>query len=292
MADEPWIAGSILRATASERPGAVEVRVPIALGDPRPLGLVAFAISALSIGAILAGWWADPGAQLALVLPLVTAFGVTQFVAGLWSLRCGQTLSATFFGTFGAFSGAVGSYQLAAVHVSAGPVVGEGVATTALGPFGVVLGCLCFVALFVAVGSMSSNTGLTAASLALAVALFCLAWASFVGGDALLGAVAGWAGMVAGGLAFLTAAMLSVGGRASRLLLLTAPPWRLAWPRLPLPRLRMPRLRMPRLRMPLPRLRAVRLPGRGRRRRRGEDTVLRPARRRRWGFRRDRARPG
>lgn len=284
MADEPLIAGSIVRATPAERPGAVEVRVPIALGDPRPLGLVAFALSALSMGAILAGWWADPGAQLALVLPLVTAFGVTQFVAGLWSLRCGQTLTATFFGTFGAFSGAVGTYQLAAVHAAAGPVVAEGIATTALGPFGVVLGGLCFVALFVAVGSMASNTGLSAASLALAVALFCLAWASFAGGDALLGATAGWAGMVAGGLALVTAAMLSVGGRASRLLLATAPPWRLPRWRLPVPRL-------PRLRLPRPRLRALRLPF-WRRRRRGDDGVLRPPRRRRWGFRRNRARPG
>src|SRR5215831_20834196 len=161
--------GSVRPAFAA-RPEPVQ-RQTATTGDPLPLGLVAFAISTFVIGAILAGWWADPGAQLALALPLVTAFGgVTQFVAGMWSFVRGQTLAATFFGTFGAFWGGIGLYQLVAVRANVGTAVGQGIATTALGPFGVVLACLCFIALVVAIASLPWNAGLSATSLAAAVA--------------------------------------------------------------------------------------------------------------------------
>ena len=219
-------AGNVRPAFAA-RPEPVSREKTAAVGDPLALGLVAFAISTFVIGAILAGWWADPGAQLALALPLVTAFGgVTQFVAGMWSFVRGQTLSATFFGTFGAFWGGLGLFQIGAVRASAGTVVGEGVATTALGPIGVALGCMCFVALLVGVASMSWNTGLSATSFAVAVAFFCLAWASFAQGNIVLEAVAGWAAMASAVAAFATAAMLCIGDRAGRRAPLTAP-WRL-----------------------------------------------------------------
>src|SRR5215831_8916019 len=217
--------GSVRPAFAA-RPEPVQ-RQTATTGDPLPLGLVAFAISTFVIGAILAGWWADPGAQLALALPLVTAFGgVTQFVAGMWSFVRGQTLSATFLGTFGAFWGGLGLFQLGAVRASAGTVVGEGIATTALGPIGIALGCMCFVALVVGVASLPGNAGLGATSLAAGVAFFCLAWASFAQGNTILEAVAGWAAMTSAVAAFFTAAMLCIGDRAGRQMPLTTP-WRL-----------------------------------------------------------------
>lgn len=216
----------------AEKPDAPQTLQTVATGDPMPLGLVAFALSTFALGTILAGWWADPGAQLALALPIFTAFGgVTQFVAAMWSFGRGQTIAATFFGTFGALWGAVGMYQLPAIRAAAAAVVGEGIATTALGPFGVALGCLCFVALFVAFASLSWNTGLSATAFALALALLCLAWASFAQGNTLLEAIAGWAGMASGALGFATAAMLCIGGGASRYLQTGRRwPWR-SWPR-------------------------------------------------------------
>lgn len=213
---------------SAEQPDALQRPQTVATGDPMPLGLVAFALSTFAVGTILAGWWADPGAQLALALPVFTAFGgVTQFVAAMWSFGRGQTIGATFFGTFGALWGAVGMYQLPAIRTAAAAVVGEGIATTALGPFGVALACLCFVALFVAFASLSWNMGLSATAFALALALLCLAWAAFAQGNTLLEAIAGWAGMTSGALGFATAAMLCIGGGASRYLQ-TGQPWR--WP--------------------------------------------------------------
>lgn len=212
---------------SAENLDARESQRTVSSGDPMPLGLVAFALSTFAMGTILAGWWADPGAQLALALPVFTAFGgVTQFVAAMWSLGRGQTISATFFGTFGALWGAVGLYQLPAIRSAAAAVVGEGIATTALGPFGVALGCLSFVALFVAVASVSWNTGLSVTAFTLALALLCLAWASFAQGNTLLEAIAGWAGMTSGAIGFATAAMLCIGGGASRLVR-AGRPWRL-----------------------------------------------------------------
>ena len=68
-------------------------------GDPMPLGLVAFAVSAFAVGVLLAGWRADPGARLALTMRIATAFGVVgQFVAGMWSFVSGHAGGATFFG--------------------------------------------------------------------------------------------------------------------------------------------------------------------------------------------------
>ena len=217
---------------SAENPDSLQTPQTVAIGDPMPLGLVAFALSTFAMGTILAGWWADPGAQLALALPVFTAFGgVTQFVAAMWSLGRGQTISATFFGTFGALWGAVGMYQLPAIRTAAAAVVGEGIATTALGPFGVALGCLCFVALFVGFASLSWNAGLSATAFALALALFLLTWASFAQGNTLLEAIAGWAGMTSGALGFATAALLCVGGGASRYLH-SGRPWRLGlWAR-------------------------------------------------------------
>ncbi|HKF19585.1 MAG TPA: GPR1/FUN34/YaaH family transporter [Candidatus Dormibacteraeota bacterium] len=212
---------------SAEKPDALQTPHTVATGDPMPLGLVAFALSTFTMGTILAGWWADPGAQLALALPVFTAFGgVTQFVAAMWSLGRGQTISATFFGTFGALWGAVAMYQLPAIRTAAAAVVGEGIATTALGPFGVALGCLCFVALVVGFASLSWNAGLSATAFALALALLLLTWASFAQGNTLLEAIAGWAGMMSGALGFATAAVSCAGGGASRDLQ-TGRSWRL-----------------------------------------------------------------
>lgn len=224
--------GGSSRTASSESPEPVQEDGVRAAGDPLPLGLVAFAISTFAIGTILAGWWADPGAQLALALPVVTAFGgVTQFVAGMWSFVRGQTLAATFFGTFGAFWGGIGLYQLVAVRANGGTAVGQGIATAALGPFGVVLACLCFIALVVAIASLSWNPGLSATSFAAAVALFCLAWASFAQGNTVLEAIAGWAGMVSAVAAFVTAGTLCISDRAGRYLPFTAPWKRPTWTR-------------------------------------------------------------
>src|SRR5262252_6939695 len=101
--------GGSVRIASDEKPGPVQEHRVAPVGDPLPLGLVAFAISTFAIGAILAGWWADPGAQLALALPLATGFGgLAEFVAGMWSSARGQPRAAPLPGLVCAFLGGMG----------------------------------------------------------------------------------------------------------------------------------------------------------------------------------------
>ena len=124
-----------------EHLGAVRSGRVAARGDPMPLGLVAFTVSAFAIGVSLAGWWADPGARLALTKSMATALGgVGQLVAGMSSLVRGLTLSATFFRALGAFWRGHGIYLLTAVPTISATVAVQGIETTALRPLGVAIG--------------------------------------------------------------------------------------------------------------------------------------------------------
>jgi len=200
----------------------------LAVGDPTPLGLVAFATSILTAGTVLAGWWPRPALQLAAIVPLLIVFGgVTQFVAAMWSYGRGQTLAGTFFGAFGSFFAGAGVYLLVLQHGAVlGGAAAPALARDALGPFGVALACFAFIALFVAIASVPTNLGLSATSVLLTGGLILLAWAFFWQGNAVLTALGGWFGIIAGVLAFGTAAAMSIGTGAARVLAPGVRPWR------------------------------------------------------------------
>jgi hypothetical protein len=80
----------------------------------------------------------------------------------------------------------------------------------------VVAACFCFVALFVAAGAMLPSPGPGITSLALAVSLFFVSWSLFAQGDMLLMAIAGWAAVVSGALALLSAAAVAMGSGLAR----------------------------------------------------------------------------
>src|SRR5262245_19897137 len=200
-------------AAARERQGVI-------IGDPAPLGLVAFGTSAFVAGTVLAGWWPAPVLQLLAIAPLLMIFGgIVQFIAAMWSFGRGQTSLATFLGAFGAFFGIAGIYELtiarAAAAAAASPAAG--LAASLLGPLAVAVACFAFIALLVAVSSAFTSLGLSATAGALGLGLALLAWALFAQGNTVLQALSGWLGIISAVLAFLTAAAMGVAGGVGRL---------------------------------------------------------------------------
>ena len=76
--------------------------------NPAPLGLIAFGMTTLLLGAINAGFIsAAPGptaGSAAVVLAMAVAFGgVGQILAGMWEFKVGNTFGATAFTSYGLF---------------------------------------------------------------------------------------------------------------------------------------------------------------------------------------------
>lgn len=198
----------------------LQARAAVSAGQPTPLGLVAFGIPAFTLGSVLAGWWQAPAVQAAALVPILIAFGgIVQFIVAMWAYRTGETLAATFFGAFGGLFATIGLYILVT-----GSAVRSGIPAwalvSAMGPGGIIAACFAFVALFIGVGAMLSNPGLGVTSLALSVSHFFIAWALFAQGNALLTAIGGWAAVVSGALALLSAAAIGMGGGFIRFRLL------------------------------------------------------------------------
>ena len=187
-------------AAAAARQGLEQV-----LDDPVPLGLVAFATAAFVTGTILAGWWPLGRIDMAFVGPLIFIFGgIAQFVAAMWCYARHQAVAATFFGAFGSFFAATALYAMQA------PAVIRLVTVNLLGPWGVGVACLAFVAFFLAMGLFRHNVGFGVTSLALGIALFFVAWSLFARGNIILGTIGGWVMLISGLFGFLTAASLSI----------------------------------------------------------------------------------
>lgn len=177
-------------------------------GDPVPLGLAAFGLSAVAAGMVLSGRWPHSAQDFLVLVPLLLIFGgIVQFIAGMWSYARGQTLAALFFGSFGSLFATTALYGI----VAAGHVVQS--TPGVFGPVAVALACFCFIALVVCVG-LRDTPGFSLASLALAVSLFFLAWSLFAKNDQVLTAVGGWAGFIAGVFALGTAGMTVMGDLA------------------------------------------------------------------------------
>jgi succinate-acetate transporter protein len=193
-----------------------EVRAALSAGRPTPLGLVAFGIPAFALGTVLAGWWTAPAVQAAALVPILIAFGgIVQFIVAMWAYRTGETLAATFFGAFGGLFATLGLYVLVT-----GSALRTGIPAwalvSAMGPAAVIAACFCFVALFIGAGAMLSNPGVGVTSLVLGASLFFASWALFAQGDALLVAIAGWIGLISGGVGLLSAAGMALGSGIHR----------------------------------------------------------------------------
>jgi hypothetical protein len=72
------------------------------IADPAPLGLAAFALTTLLLSAKNAGWMTHATGSAWLGFAFAYG-GLSQFAAGMWEFRRGNTFGSTAFGTFGAF---------------------------------------------------------------------------------------------------------------------------------------------------------------------------------------------
>jgi succinate-acetate transporter protein len=73
-----------------------------AIANPGPLGLSAFALTTFVLSAVNAGLFDRPVSTIVLGLALFYG-GFTQFCAGMWEFRVGNTFGATAFSSYGGF---------------------------------------------------------------------------------------------------------------------------------------------------------------------------------------------
>ena len=86
---------------ADERPA-------LAVADPAPLGLGAFALTTFVLSAHNAGWAPD----IIWVGLAIFYGGIAQFMAGMWEFRNRNVFGATAFSTYGGFWLALGTFVL------------------------------------------------------------------------------------------------------------------------------------------------------------------------------------
>src|SRR4030081_1482033 len=81
--------------------------VAVAVANPGPLGLCAFALTTFVLSSINAGWF-PAAATTIIVAPALFYGGLAQILAGMWEFKTGNTFGATAFTSYGAFWLAVG----------------------------------------------------------------------------------------------------------------------------------------------------------------------------------------
>jgi len=172
----------------------IEAEHQAVVGEPAPMALFGFATGTLLVGITLAGYW--PLGELVGVLPALLWFaGVGQFIGGIVALARGSTFAATAFCSFGMGNIIVGS-TLWMQHAGLIP------ATAATGAMlGVVLFCLGYIAVTLAIAALRSNV-IYLATVALLIPGYTLAGITHVGGSAANGVVGGWFLIVAALCAF------------------------------------------------------------------------------------------
>jgi uncharacterized protein len=179
---------------AVEAPAAQKADPTAHIADPGPLGLAAFAMTTFVLSVFNAGLVQNAALQ-AVVLPLALFYGgLSQFVAGMWEFRKGNTFGALGFTSYGAFWLAFAAY----VKYIA-PSLGQD-ASTATGLF--LLGWTIFTA-YMTVAAARINAALLAVFVFLTLTFLFLTLGEFSGaaGVAKLG---GYLGLVTAVLAWYT----------------------------------------------------------------------------------------
>ena len=164
----------------------------VAVANPAPLGLSAFALTTFLLSSTNAG----------LILPAVTGAlaviatalfygGIAQILAAMWEFRNGNTFAGTAFTSYGAFWLAVG-YSIQNKLI---------LSPTAFGYF--LLGWTIFTGIML-LGSLRINWALIAVFAALFLTFLSLAVAE-LGGGSTFGILGGWLGILTALLAWYTA---------------------------------------------------------------------------------------
>ncbi|MFI5611612.1 acetate uptake transporter [Amycolatopsis sp. NPDC051903] len=178
-------AATVEATAAREDPGAH-------IADPAPLGLAAFAMTTFVLSVFNAGLIENTTLE-AVVLPLALFYGgLTQFLAGMWEFRKGNTFGALAFTSFAAFWMAFAAY-VKFVEPSLGAS-----AATATGLF--LLAWTIFTA-YMTVAAARVNGAVLAVFVFLTLTFLFLTIGELAGAPT-MGQVGGWLGLVTAILAW------------------------------------------------------------------------------------------
>jgi succinate-acetate transporter protein len=199
-----------LRETRTEWRERTRVVVsPVAA--PAVLGMFAFMAAALTIGGYMAGWYGARG-DARYLAPFVLAFGLAEFLAGMWAYKSRDTWGTAFHGIWGAGFAALGAVALLvpAASMFRLPVTSPSFGFVFL-PLAGVAGSLALTGVFANV----VRGGVAALAAAAAILGSIGLWA----GSGATANAGGWLFVAAAALAWLAATMLSARGAARRRLM-------------------------------------------------------------------------
>jgi succinate-acetate transporter protein len=171
----------------------------LAIADPGPLGLAAFALTTFVLSMFNAGLIGEGGEPVVFGLALFYG-GLVQVLAGMWEFRSGNTFGATAFTSYGAFWLSFWAY----VQFYADGVAKTGAASDAVGLFLIAWGIF---SLYMFVASLRTTTAIAVVFGLLAPTFVVLGigdlagveWITKLGGYmGLVTAAAAWYGSFAG----------------------------------------------------------------------------------------------
>jgi uncharacterized protein len=172
------------------------------IAAPSILGLFGLATATLMIGAWMAAWYGTARTPLTLFPFVLTAGGLAQFLAGMWSYRARDGLATAAHGMWGAFWLAFG-LLFVLVPAIAFPRIGGG----ADSGFGMWFVPLCLITALCAFAALAENMGM-AATLGLLSLASAFAAAGFFSGASWPIRLAGWLFVISAVPALYTAAAM------------------------------------------------------------------------------------
>ena len=186
-------------ATTTDSPRPTSVTAPVAIADPGPLGLSAFALTTFVLSAATAELM-DKSVE-AVVLGLTLFYGgAVQVIAGIWEFRKGNTFGATAFCSYGGFW--LSYWWIVQFFLPGAKGVSANTIDTALGYY--LLGWTVFT-LIMLLASLRTNAGLVATFVALSIT-FILLTAGRFDHSATLATWGGWLGIITAACALFAAA--------------------------------------------------------------------------------------
>jgi uncharacterized protein len=182
---------------------AAERSESVAVANPSPLGLSAFALTTFVLSAANAQLFINNSIVIGLA---IFYGGIVQLIAGVQEFRAGNTFGATAFCSYGGFWLALGFALLpgsgiVAVYIPKGAIAPSADFHTALGYF--LLGWTIFTGIMF-LGTLRINWALIAVFAALFLTFLSLTVAE-LGGGSTFGTIGGWLGILTALLAWYTA---------------------------------------------------------------------------------------
>jgi hypothetical protein len=204
-------AGPIAGPLPSTEVELLQERQEITAAEPAPLGLLGFATGTIAIGYVLSGFVAK-SAEIGTISVLLIFAGMTQFVAGMWAYRKGNTFAATTFGSYGANNMVVAVFLLMTAAGLLPKTFGLNVTLS------IELFCFAYISLMLAAAAVKLNPVFVAILLAL-VPGFSLAALGLIGEPAVIGNIGGYFLILSALLAFYAGSALVINATHGRTVL-------------------------------------------------------------------------